>query len=76
VWLPSGFIRVNAVKNIEKAHIAKSLRECIGYVLKDCEETGFSLAAIHLKIAMEESDASASLLEQSATTDASERRAV
>lgn len=40
----------------EKNVVARTLKECVGYVLKDCEEAGFSLAAIHLRIAMQELD--------------------
>ncbi|MEM6681128.1 MAG: hypothetical protein AAF607_02700 [Pseudomonadota bacterium] len=39
-----------------KTHIAKTLKECVGYLLQDCEDAGFSLASIHLKIAYEELD--------------------
>lgn len=43
----------------DKTFVARTLKECVGYVLKDCEEAGFSLAAIHLRIAMQELEASA-----------------
>lgn len=38
----------------DKSLIARTLKECVGYVLKDCEDAGFDVAALHLRIAMSE----------------------
>ena len=40
--------------NTDKALIARTLKECVGYLLKDCEDAGFNSAAIHLRIAVDE----------------------
>lgn len=37
-----------------KIHMARTLRECIAYVVRDCDEAGFHEAAYHLRRAMEE----------------------
>lgn len=45
------------MQNNDKPFVARTLKECIGYILTDCEEAGFSLASIHLRIAMQELEA-------------------
>ncbi|MEM7569974.1 MAG: hypothetical protein AAF337_09270 [Pseudomonadota bacterium] len=36
--------------------IARTLKECIAYVVRDCDEAGFHDAAYHLRRAIEELD--------------------
>ncbi|MEO0412871.1 MAG: hypothetical protein AAF221_13645 [Pseudomonadota bacterium] len=37
-------------------HVAKTLRQCVAYVVQDCDEAGFHEASYHLRRAMEELD--------------------
>lgn len=37
-----------------QAHIAKTLRQCIAYVVRDSDEAGLHEASYHLRRAMEE----------------------
>lgn len=38
----------------DRHRIAETLKQRIGYVLKDCDEAGFTVASAHLRVAMDE----------------------
>lgn len=38
----------------DKLNVARTLKDCIEYLVKDCEDAGFSSAAIHLHRAADE----------------------
>lgn len=42
------------MQQTDKLTVARTLKECVGYLLKDCEDAGFSTAAVHLRIAVQE----------------------